>query len=249
MAAEIAPSTRRGLLRREIRLSARRLEALLTGRNMEVTLERTIVALRMNAEGESWANQLNVGAGIGGGTALNRVAVDVARLTGAGKQLRLSLNELKAWRSNEPPRAAVEELFAYGPWLALLRPRAVVPYNRQPWPQVDHVDMHLMAPAAYFARHGGVAATSSVLRSAETELEALRSRHAELRAVSFAPGPIVLRAGIGAAEFLNCFNSSAIRALVRTGSAAASPLDVLRTDKASELRAWVHDWLARVGRN
>lgn len=247
--AVIAPSAKRGILRQVVRLTPRRLDALLAERYLELTLERTIVALRITTDSDFWANQFNPAAGIGGGTSLNRVAVDLARLNRADDQVQLSLNELKAWRSNEPPRSAAEELFAYGSWLALLRQRAVEPYDRQPWTEVDGVEMHLIAPADYFARHGGIAAASSVLRSAETELAALRSRHAELRTLSVAPAPIVLGAAIGAGEFVACFDREAMNESSSTGAGAASPVEVLRADSVPVLRAWLRQAWVEAGSN
>jgi hypothetical protein len=85
----VVSSGGRGQFRREISLSPRRLAALLAERNLEVTLEHTLIALKGDELGVKWFNQLNVAAGVGRGSRLNRAAVDLARIDCGPGRLRL----------------------------------------------------------------------------------------------------------------------------------------------------------------
>jgi hypothetical protein len=245
----IVPSTMRGVLRQELRLSPPRLVALLAHRDLEVTLERTLVALANRNEQEAWFNQLNVAGGVGGGNAFNRVAVDLGQVTLADRALRLHFKELKAWNASDPPRAAIEEVFSYGALFSVLRHAGIAPYDEQPWPDVLSTRLHLIAPAEYFVRHGGVGAARQTLLDAEAELAALREVYPELAGVSFGLSPIVLPNRVRADYFVRCFDSSAVDALLQDGAKAASALDVLRPDKVEELTAWLRDGLLTANLN
>jgi len=83
----VVPSSMRGIPRRELTLSAQRLRALLAGRNLEGTLERTLTSLKASDESSVWFNQLNVAGGVGGGNGFNRAAVDLGRFSGRGGKM------------------------------------------------------------------------------------------------------------------------------------------------------------------
>lgn len=247
--AAVVSSAGRGLIRRETSLSPQRLAALRSGRNLEVTLERTLIALKTSGAGEVWFNQLNVAGGVGGGSGFNRAAVDLGRICRHQNLLRMQLNELKGWTANDGPAAAVEELFEYAAWLALLRARGQLPYSTGHWPKIVKIELQLIAPAEYFERHGGVLLAQSTLERAESELNELRAEHAALTHISFTPMPIVLPARIGAPQFVRCFDGSGIEERVSHRSTAPSALDVLQPGKADELRKWLDDALSDANLN
>ncbi len=239
--AVVVASSMRGIRRRELALSSQRLRALLTGRNLEVTLERTLAALKSR-----WFNQLNAAGGVGGGNGFNRAAVDLGRFyVGAGLRC-VALKELKSWTATDTPREAVEEVFAYCAWLLALRRRGVSPYERDAW-ALDRVQLHVIAPEEYFRSHGGVATACEVLRHAEVELAALRVTRPELSGVAVAPAPIVLARRFGEDDFVRCFDTDAVNCLLRSGRSAASALEVLRPEAIPALGEWLHDALAQAG--
>jgi hypothetical protein len=240
----VVPSTMRGIPRRELTLSPQRLRALLAGRHLEVTLERTLVSLKAGDESEIWFNQLNIAGGVGGGNAFNRAAVDLGRFSVRDGKLWMAFKELKSWTAKDTPREAVEELFAYCCWLLALRGRGVSPYNDAIW-TLDGIQLHLMAPERYFVSHAGVTAACRVLRQAEAELAALRPTHPELSGVSLAPAPIVLPGRLGEEGFVRCFNPDAINRLLTTGMAAASASEVLRLEAIPALGEWLRDALVQ----
>lgn len=244
--AVVVRSTRRGIPRRELTLSPRRLRALLAGRDLEVTLERTLVSLKAGDESAVWFNQMNIAGGLGGGNGFNRAAVDLGRFCVWDGKLWVAFKELKSWTAKDTPREAVEELFAYCCWLLALRGRGVSPYNHQAW-AIDGIRLHLMAPEKYFVRHGGAAAASSVLRQAEAELAALRTTHPELSGVSLAPAPIVLPGRLGEGAFVRCFDPNAINRLLAAGRAAASAAEVLRPEAIPAIGEWLRDALVQAG--
>jgi hypothetical protein len=245
--AVIVPSTMRGIPRRRLALSPRRLRALLAGRDLEVSLERTLISLKAADKSMVWFNQFNVAGGVGGGNGFNRAAVDLGRFSVLGGKLRVEPKELKAWTSNDSPREAVEELFAYCCWLLALHRRGVSPYEHEVWKKLDGIRLHLIAPEPYFTRHRGVATACSVLRQAEAELAALRSVHPELSGVTLAPVPIVLPGRLGPVAFVRCFDPDAANRLVAAGKSAASALEVLHPEAVPTLGEWFHEALVQAG--
>lgn len=241
----ISRSTGRGRARRAMRLSAARLSALLGERNLEVTLERTLVALMADGESAGWCNQLNIAAGVGGGVHFNRVAVDLCRLPCAtfGTDV-VAFAELKAWTSTDTPQAAAAELFRYAAWLSLLRSRGVSPFRDPPWDVDRPVRLYLIAPEAYFRRHGGVASAIAVLRDFETELAALKAVHQVLHAVSFAASPVVLSSDIDPPKFLQAFRRDSIERLIAEGLSTSSALAVLEPQAIPTLQQWFADALS-----
>jgi hypothetical protein len=245
--ADVVPTERRGRRRRELTLSCERLRALQDGERLEETLERTLMSL---IAGEAlpweWFNQLNIAAGVGGGTRLNRAAVDLARFSMRGGVSWAGFKELKSWTSNVPLRDAIEQLFRYCGWFLALQRRGIRPYDREGW-RFGGIQLHLLAPEIYFRNYGGIPIVRDALRRAEGELAVLRDTHPELRGVSLAQTPIVLPGRLGADEFIRCFDPDAVRRLLAAGRGAASALDVLRPDAVPELRRWLEDALVEAG--
>lgn len=244
--AVIVPSAKRGIPRRELFLSAPRLQALLEGHNLEPSLERSLVSLMTSEESAVWFNQLNVAGGVGGGNGFNRVAVDLGRFTLRGQKIGVSFKELKSWASKDTPRTAVEQVFSYFSWFSALQQLSVAPYEQELW-KLDWIQLYLIAPENYFLWHGGVASVCDILRQAEAELAVLRSTHSELERVSFAAMPIVLSRRIGVRTFISCFDQERLKQLIGAESTAASALDVLRPESLPVLREWLHHALVQAG--
>jgi hypothetical protein len=244
--AMVVPSSMRGIPRRELALSPERLRALLAGRDLEVTLERTLVSLKARDGSAVWFNQLNVSGGVGGGNGFNRAAVDLGRFSVRNGKISVASKELKSWKSKDTPREAVEELFVYCGWLLALRQRGVSPYKQDVW-KVDGIQLHLIAPEKYFLWHGGMTAVCGVLRQAEAELAALRATHPELSGVSLSPAPIVLPGRLHEGSFVRCFDADAVNRLIAAGRSAVSASEVLCPEAIPTLGEWLQDALVQAG--
>jgi hypothetical protein len=243
-AGTIVPSDSRGVFRRVLALSAPRLEALRRGQDLEVTTQRTIVALAATGPIDSedllgdFTNELQVGAGVyvptirfGVGDSGNR-RVDLARLLWE-KQVVLRLTEMKRSRASDSPRNALEQAFEGYAWIRELRQLGVTPYDLDLWPEVDHIQLEIMGPANWFARHGGVSSAIRMLSAAQGEIAQLTG----LRDVGVRQRPIVLDGCLWNAEcLLRNFDSQLLEAAIRKGG-ASDALEVLCPARLDGLRS------------
>lgn len=112
----------------------------------EVVLERAIAAACKRAGRTDWANQVPVASGLIAGTAEGRRAIDLVRQC---SQRHFELIELKI--ASDTPLYAAVEIIGYGCiWLLA---RAYPPRLRSAILDADHVDLRVLAPAAYYTRY------------------------------------------------------------------------------------------------
>jgi hypothetical protein len=255
-AGTVVPSESRGVFRRKPELSARRLDALRRGHDLEVTTQRMIVALAASGPKDDsdllggFANELQVGAGVyipTGQFALsdngNR-RIDLARLL-RRERLVLPLTEMKGSRANDSPRAALEQVFENYCWIRGLRQLSVTPFDSEVWREVNLIQIQIMAPADWFARHGGVPATIRVLSAAKEEIQDC----AELCDVKVCKRPIVLDVHLWSANrLLENFDTHLLEVAIQRGG-ARDALEVLRQDKLAELQSSLNAALQQAASN
>jgi hypothetical protein len=253
---KVGRSEGRGMLRRETTLSHARLRALLKGQYLEVTLERTILALLDDIENNyRWGNQFNIAGGLGGG---NTEASDLCR---EGEKDRVfDLIELKGWKSRDQIHKTVEQVYRYFCKFWALALRNVAPFDGL----VDclvAVRLWVLAPTQYL-RPGrvslnqilgrkfglpGMDQPEGLFKQVSENLEALKTERPELAKVSFQPNEILLDSAIGRQQFIDCFDPEKIKPLVDSNQDADSALDVLLPSKECILRDWVQNAMIRAG--
>jgi hypothetical protein len=273
----VVASNGRGAIRREPRLSVERMQALLQGRDIEVTLERTIIAVLKDGDTHAWGNQFNVAGGVGGGNAYNRTAVDLVRLGGDLQNLVvLDLIELKEWNSPDEVPAVAEQIYTYFCMFWALALRQVEPYRG--WAELlEQVRLWVMAPKSFFeptprrlptttgsellkrlGESKGLPPLQSTLPPAQDtpggrfaqlhdNLEALKQDRPELAKVAFQQNEIVLGSAFSRNQFLACFDRDRLEGLVRSWAPAGSPPEVVFEGQRDALARWVNEALARAG--
>ncbi len=137
----------------ETPFSTPRQAANLGGKDLEVTLERTI-AYTQNRRTDNvyvWYNQLNVGSGVCGSNADRKTAADLVRHPRTNPP-QLDLIELKAWGTKDTPLHTAIEVVRYGFALLILgRERLDPHFDRLSWPQVQALNLFVLTPDDWYA--------------------------------------------------------------------------------------------------
>ncbi len=110
----------------------------------EVTLERAIAASCIHAERSDWANQIPVASGLIPGPSGGRRAIDLVQKRGDG---HFEFIELKI-ASDTPLYAAIEIIGYACIWLLT---RIDPPSRPSALLDAEHIDLSVLAPAAYYA--------------------------------------------------------------------------------------------------
>ena len=114
-------------------------------RSPEVVLERAIAAACQKAGRTDWANQVPVASGLISGASDGRRAIDLVHRRGPR---HFELIELKI--ASDTPLYAAVEIIGYGClWLLA---RADRPARASDLLDADHIDLRVLAPAAYYDR-------------------------------------------------------------------------------------------------
>jgi hypothetical protein len=273
----VVPSSGRGVIRRETRLTPERLQTVLAGRDVEVTLERTILSILQDGETSWWGNQFNVAGGVGGGTTYNRTAVDLVHVgLDQDSATVLDFIELKEWESPDDLHEVAEQVYTYFCMFWTLAQAGVEP-NCQSM-EVDRVRLWVLAPMRFFqpmvlprltetlsttllnrirARQGlpllppaPPALKDSPRRmyaQLHENLESLKQERPELAKVSFQPNEIILDSIVGRHDFMASFDHGRIQALLSQSATADSPLDVLDQAHRPQLERWVKHAFTQAG--
>ena len=223
----------RGILRQELKLTPARLSALLRGQKIEVTLERTIVALMDGTIGEWW-NQFNPAAGVCSG---NVQAADIIHSVDHDGRRILDFIEAKDWDADDEPLKVALQVLRYYLMFHACHARQISPYHE--WPELALVRLWVLAPVAYIKRHRGLAEVNRTLGSVHRAIDGMRLLDLGLASLRFEPTAIVLDSSVTKDEFIGCFETAKVKKLIREGLSVSSPLNVLIDDKVEMLRGWM----------
>jgi hypothetical protein len=221
----------RGRLRQELKLSPARLTELLRARKIEVTLERTIVALMDRTPG-NWWNQFNPAAGVCAG---NVEAADI--IHSADSERRLDFIEVKDWDASDEPLKAALQVIGYFCMFIACHSKRIPPYHD--WPPLASVRIWFLAPDGYFKNHGGLAEVNRTLSAVHRAFDEMKLVNPALAGAQFKPAALVLDSSVTKKLFVDCFDAANIQSRIRQKQSVDNPRNVLLNGEIEMLRDWV----------